>query len=671
MSKEAAIPVEEVVEELAPQRRFRPYPEYRDSGVEWLGELAVHWQADRLKWTVTMCRNGIWGVEPDGVNDIACVRVADFDRTRFLVHLEKPTIRAVTPGQRTGRLLVNGDLLLEKSGGGELQPVGAVMLFNHDRKAVCSNFVARMPVATGFDGRFLAYFHAHLYSGRVNTRSIKQTTGIQNLDSDSYLNELMPFVPYLEQQAIVTFLDRETARIGELIAKKQRLIELLAEKRTALINHAVTKGLNPDAPMKDSGVEWLGEVPAHWSLAPLYARYWLELGKMLDAKRITGDHLVPYLRNVDVQWDRVNVEDLPEMDIAPLEYERFILSPGDLLVCEGGEVGRSAIWHSELPLCGYQKALHRLRPRSSRERVRFLYYALRLTASTGIFIAQGNPNTIPHLTGEQLRVYRLPFPPPDEQDEICTFLDTRLERLDSMGDQIANGIDKLREYRSALISATVTGKIDVREVASVVPARRANVHFHRCVLAAEIVDRHLDTPRFGRIKLQKLLILAERHLGLDEIQSQPVRAAAGPFDNRMMRAIQAQLKRQKWFDPTKAERGTKYVPMEKHGGHREYFERYWGDKHEQFDALIALLKPMTTRQTEIVATLYMAWNDFVIAGAEFDDERIVSEVLNNWDASKQSIEPDRWRRAITWMREKGLIPCGFGSPTRKGVADAN
>ena len=94
---------------------------------------------------------------------------------------------------------------------------------------------------------------------------------------------------------------------------------------------------------KDSGVEWLGEVPGHWATPPLYLRYSVELGKMLDSSRITGDHLVPYLRNVDVQWGRINFDDLPEMDIEESEYGRYTVAPGDLLVCEGGEVGRAAI----------------------------------------------------------------------------------------------------------------------------------------------------------------------------------------------------------------------------------------------------------------------------------------------------------------------------------------
>ena len=124
-----------------------------------------------------------------------------------------------------------------------------------------------MPVADDHWPRYLAYLHAALYAAKINTRSIKQSTGIQNLDSSSYLNESAGLPGLSEQRAIADFLDRETARIDALVAKKERLIKLLQEKRTALITRAVTRGLDPTVPMKDSGVEWLGEIPAHWRSA--------------------------------------------------------------------------------------------------------------------------------------------------------------------------------------------------------------------------------------------------------------------------------------------------------------------------------------------------------------------------------------------------------------------
>ena len=164
-----------------------PYSSTKPSDVGWLGDVPSHWALRRLRATVEGCVNGVWGNEPNGRDDLICVRVADFDRGRFRIQLERKTMRAVIPSERARRLLRKGDLLLEKSGGGDLQPVGVVMLYEHDDPAVCSNFVARMPVASPHHPRYLAYLHSHLYALKLNVRSIKQTTGIQNLDSYSYL----------------------------------------------------------------------------------------------------------------------------------------------------------------------------------------------------------------------------------------------------------------------------------------------------------------------------------------------------------------------------------------------------------------------------------------------------------------------------------------------------
>jgi len=287
--------------------------------------------------------------------------------------------------------------------------------------------------------------------------------GTKAIRMDTWRLTPVEIPPEDEQRAIAAFLDRETAKIDALVAKKERVIELLQEKRTALITRAVAKGLDPTVPMKDSGVEWLGEIPAHWDVAPVYSRYSIELGKMLDAKRVTREHLAPYVRNVDVQWDRVNVRSLPEMDFEPIERQRYSLRPGDLLVCEGGEVGRTAIWRGDLEECFYQKAIHRVRPASSRDEPRFFYYMMYSAAKRGAFVAGGNPNTIDHLTAIQLRHYRFPFPPRIEQEQIAKVLDMESTKIDDLVRAIEDGIDRLKEFRSALISAAVTGKIDVRE----------------------------------------------------------------------------------------------------------------------------------------------------------------------------------------------------------------
>ena len=211
----------------------------QDSRVSWLGAVPAHWTPMRLRDSVEGCLNGIWGDEPRGdENDTPIIRVADFDRIQRRTFAHE-TVRNVGEEQRKSRELCHGDLLIEKSGGGEQQSVGMVVEYTGQAGAVCSNFVARMRPREGVNSRYLVYVHAHLYSRSVPTLSIKQSTGIQNLDSAAYLGEQLFLPPLDEQIAIASYLDAETARIDMLMAHVDREIELLNEFRSATITDAV------------------------------------------------------------------------------------------------------------------------------------------------------------------------------------------------------------------------------------------------------------------------------------------------------------------------------------------------------------------------------------------------------------------------------------------------
>ncbi len=208
---------------------------------------------------------------------------------------------------------------------------------------------------------------------------------------------------------------------------------------------------------KPSGVEWLGDVPAHWTIAGVGYRYEVALGKMLDEKRITGRHLAPYVKNSDVQWDSINVTDLREMDFDERDRERYSLRSGDLLVCEGGEVGRCAVWTGPLAECYYQKALHRLRPHnSSRDTPLFVRYVLRAASERGAFASDESKATIAHLPAEALRRYRFPFPPVTEQQAIAAFLDRETATIDALVAEQERLIELLKEKRQAVTSHAVT-----------------------------------------------------------------------------------------------------------------------------------------------------------------------------------------------------------------------
>ena len=242
------------------------YDTYKDSGVEWLGDIPHDWKLISLKRTIVGCVNGLWGKDPNSTNDIIVLRVADFERNKLKINDKKLTVRSIPLKDRCWRLLKKGDLLIEKSGGGDKTLVGCVVLFDKDYDAITSNFVAKMTPKDKFDARFLCYLFSALYSSDVNYRSIKQTTGIQNLDSDAYLSEVAAFPLWRTQVAIANFLDQKTTQIDEAIAIKEQQIALLNERKQILIQQAVTQGLDPTVPMKDSGVAWIGKIPDHWKI---------------------------------------------------------------------------------------------------------------------------------------------------------------------------------------------------------------------------------------------------------------------------------------------------------------------------------------------------------------------------------------------------------------------
>lgn len=448
-------------------QRFKPYPAYKNSGVEWLGRIPTGWNITRLKTTITSCQNGLWGDDPNQLNDIICVRVADFDRTGFIVDLTNPTLRSIGATEASERTLGTGDLLLEKSGGGDNQPVGAVVQFNHNLPAICSNFVARITLVQHQDSRYHTYLHSVLYFVRINTRHIKQSTGIQNLDSSGYLSEVVAIPPESEQREIAAFLDRETARIDALVEKKERLIELLREQRSALITRAVTKGLNLSAPMKDSGVDWLGKVPAHWEVRPLKALSRLQTGVTLG-KRYEGQFLtrLPYLRVANVQDGYLDLAEIAEVEVPLLEAARCKLQDGDVLMTEGGDfdkLGRGYVWEGQIAPCLHQNHIFAVRP--GRE-IRSRYLALTVGSAYGraYFTATSSQSTnLASTNRAKLGNFRVPAPTIEEQKAIVSFLDRETARIDDLIGKVQEAIERLKEYRIALISAAVTGKIDVRE----------------------------------------------------------------------------------------------------------------------------------------------------------------------------------------------------------------
>lgn len=440
---------------------YKPYPAYKDSGVEWIGKVPEHWSFLRLANVGSLMKANGGNKQDDTDHGVPCIRYGDLYTTYDLLirHIGK----FISPAAETDYTTIKyGDILFAASGE-TFEEIGksAVILF--ETHACCGGDVIVLRLQRKIDPVYLAYA-----VGSSSAQAQKSLMGkgftVIHIYGDQLRNLVIAAPSEQEQKLIGAKIESETSRIDTLITKKTRFIELLKEKRQALITHAVTKGLDPEARMKDSGVEWIGEVPKHWAVCKLSYRYSVELGKMLDEKRITGDHLVPYLRNKDVQWSGINFTGLPQMDIAPNELDRYSIRNGDMLVCEGGDVGRAAIWRGENNKIGYQKALHRLRPVSTnRDLTEFFYFALMSAKNIGVFEEADSKSTISHLPAEKFREYRFAFPTITEQSQIVQQICRFTGRIDLLSEKSKHSIDLLKERRSALITAAVTGQIDLRE----------------------------------------------------------------------------------------------------------------------------------------------------------------------------------------------------------------
>ncbi len=450
---------------------LKPYPAYKDSGVEWLGKVPEHWEVRRLGSSVRGCVNGVWGSEPNGKDDLPCVRVADFDRFRLRVHLDKPTLRAIKSSDRVRRLLEPGDLLLEKSGGGDLQPVGRVVLYDHSTVAVTSNFIARMPVENGYDAIYLTYLHAALYSIELNVRSIKQTTGIQNLDSRIYLSELVAFPPLPEQTAIVRFLDYMDRRIRRYIRAKQKLIKLLTEYKQALINQAVTGKIDvrtgkPYPAYKDSGVEWLGQVPEHWEVRRIKRIARLNPSKS-EVPLALRDSLSVFLPMNRVGTDgRFDVSELQPITALWNGFTYF--RRGDVIIAKITpcfENGKGACLQNLPTSVGFGSTeFHVIRP-SAAVTAPYLYRVttiseFRRLGADEMTGAAGQQR----VSAEFIANFLIPLPPLPEQTAIAEYLNAQTSKIDAAISAARREIELLREYRERLIADVVTGKVDVRNV---------------------------------------------------------------------------------------------------------------------------------------------------------------------------------------------------------------
>ena len=411
------------------------------------------WQRTRLKYLAAVpITNGLGEAGAfDNPDWPRYVRTTDIKGPRAL----RTDVFASLPNEIAAKaLLRRGDIVMTAAGA----TVGKSLLYGWDEPACYAGYLARFRPASGVDPRFVSYWtESTPYLDQIASGKVVST--IDNFSAGKYQNLRIGIPAFPEQRAIADYLDHETAGIDALVAARRRQVDLIDERITAAIWNSATKGLR-HAARAPSGLDWVGDMPRHWALPSVGANFDIQLGKMLNQDAAQSGDQFPYLRNVNVQWDRIDLDDLNEMHFDAQDRRRYQLVSGDLIVCEGGEVGRAALWEGTINGCYYQKALHRVRPRRDAN-ARYLMYALWAAASQGVFENEGNTSTIVHLTAEKLRAHRLPWPPRAEQDEIVDALDHVRRESQRMAVVLESQIEVLLERRQAVITAAVTGQLEI------------------------------------------------------------------------------------------------------------------------------------------------------------------------------------------------------------------
>ena len=440
---------------MEPVIKFPRYGSYKNSGIEWVGDIPVHWGIEKAKWLfqkkerTVRPKDEVVTAFRDGVVTLRSNRRIDGFTNAIQEH-----------GYQGIR---KGDLVIHAMDGF----AGAIGVSDSDGKAT--------PVYAACVNRGKYYtnnfFYAYLLQNMSRAGYIEALSkGIRQRSTDFRFNDFaklsLPVPPKNEQDNIANFLDQKTAEIDKAVAKKQRLIELLKEQKAILINQAVTRGMNPDAPMRDSGVGWIGEIPAHWEVKKL--KYFSEvqsgitLGKLYSENTLIS---VPYLRVANVQDGYFKLDDVAELQLPRRIITQYLVRVGDILVTEGGDIdklGRGNVWTGEIENCIHQNHIFAIRVKQNIASEYFISLATGVDYGRRYFTHTANKTTnLASTNRTKLGNFPIALPPINEQLSIVEYANGINSKYDLLIKIVQKEMSHLNEFKQTIISNAVTGKIKI------------------------------------------------------------------------------------------------------------------------------------------------------------------------------------------------------------------
>ena len=418
--------------------RYKAYPEYKESDVDWLGVVPSHWDMTKTSryYKVAM---GQTILKEDLVDEGKWPVFSATENNHYFGRIDSPNVR-----------LQRGDIVIPARG----NSIGAVKLVNEPASTTQTTIYCKLLKQ---DGLFQSYIYYFLVGERRNLFRFTQTA-IPQITTEEVGNNPLLLPPFEEQQKIASFLDHETAKIDTLIAKQEKLIELLKEKRQAVISHAVTKGLNPDAPMRDSGVEWLGEVPEHWEVMQFRRVTKLSQGLQIpQSERFyeNGKNRAEYITIKSINAG----EKSTFKEYIESKNSRVFCTKNEILLARTGATGEvitdvEGVFHNNFFKVSFnEKQINK----------NYLYKLLTAKELKSHLLMLAGTTTIPDLNHGAFLSTSVAIPPLNEQKKINAFILNKNDRYGLLMSKATNAIELMLERKTALISAAVTGKIDVRD----------------------------------------------------------------------------------------------------------------------------------------------------------------------------------------------------------------
>lgn len=448
--------------------KYKKYPSYKDSEVEWLGEIPEHWVVNTLRRNLIEHKQGFYSTEAYNDNGVKLLRITDIKDSGNVNFDYCPKV-SMSPNDKHF-LLKNGDFVFARTGGagsfGYIDDLKEDILF--------ASYLIRFRFNSTFISTFLKYYFMSLsFTNSINSNihgGVNKNIHAEDI-KDSFIG--MPLIK--EQQQIANFLDKATAKIDTLIEKQTKQIELLKEKRQAVISHAVTKGINPNVTIKDSGVEWLGEIPEHWVVSKFgYIKTVLTdytaNGSFADlAKNVKYKDEECYARLVRLTDLRKNLENTNGVWIDENAYnylKKSSLYGGEFLLAN---VGAYAGLFYQMPYLNKPASLapnmFMAKFNNSKVYEHFMSYVAKSeSAYSQLKLKATASSAQPKLNKDDFKSIVFTYPSLLEQQEIANYLDEKTSKIDKLIEKSNKSIELLKEKRTALISACVTGKIDVREL---------------------------------------------------------------------------------------------------------------------------------------------------------------------------------------------------------------